>query len=246
MTTTDPHKHSPAELAGNLRKLAPPEVPSARMRARFQTLLAEENRHASKGNSPSQEILFRRAWWQILGMAAALLAVGLFLGARFFPKQPTAELAELAALRERMDKMDRLLTYAVLQEKPSGERFARVLAVAREKNPDRHVLADLVAMLAFDPSPNVRLSVVEALRAHAADPLVSGGVLSVLPKESAPEVQAAMIDLLAGSRDPAAKPFLAQLGAQEHTDAYVREAALHALAVLETTTYDPPPKSILL
>lgn len=246
MKTTDPHKNSPADFADNLRKLTPPEIPSGRLRARFQTLLAEESQRAAEGNSPPRVISFRRPWWQTLGLAAAMLAVGLFVGARFFPKEPTAELAELAALRERMDKMDRLLAYAVLQEKTSGERFAQVLDVAREKNPDRHQLADLVAMLAFDPSPNVRLSVVDALRVHAGDPLVSGGVLSVLPKESAPEVQAAMIDLLAGSRDPAAKPFLAQLGAQEHTDAYVREAALHALAVLETTTYDPPLKSILL
>jgi HEAT repeat protein len=129
-----------------------------------------------------------------------------------------------------------------------------VLATMDLKSPERKVLTDLVGSLAFDPSINVRLSAVEALTPHADDSLVRAGVLSALPRESAPLVQVAMIELLAGAREQAAKPVFEKLIRDESLDRNVREAARRALAVLRqptpsdgnpTATLNPNPQPAL-
>jgi hypothetical protein len=171
-------------------------------------------------------------------LALALLAGGLFAGQRFLaqpavvaPADDTAK-KELAELRQQLASMNQLVTYSLLQQQSTSERMQTVLAKMDLKSPDRKVLTDLVGALAFDPSINVRLSAVEALAQHADDTLVRAGVLSALPRESAPLVQVAMIELLTPWRDQAAKPVFERLSRDEALDRNVREAARRALAVL--------------
>jgi hypothetical protein len=170
--------------------------------------------------------------------AIALLVGGIFAGRHFMVK-PTAitpadntAKAELAALRAQVNSIGQLVTYSIQQQQSTSERMRAVLATMDLKSPDRKVLTDLVGSLAFDPSINVRLSVVEALSQHADDSLVRAGVLSALPRESAPLVQVAMIELLAGARDESAKPVFEKLSRDEALDRNVREAARRALAAL--------------
>jgi HEAT repeat protein len=128
------------------------------------------------------------------------------------------------------------VTYSLLQQQSTSERMRTVLATMDLKSPDRKVLTDLVGSLAFDPSINVRLSAVEALAQHSDDSLVRAGVLSALPKETAPLVQVAMIELLATARDQSAKPVFEKLSRDEALDRNVREAARRALAALRQPT----------
>ena len=107
-----------------------------------------------------------------------------------------------------------------------------MLATLDLKSPDRKVLTDLVGTLAFDPSVNVRLSAVEALAPHASDRLVRAGLVSTLPRETAPLVQLAMIELLASVREPDALPVFERLSRDEAADKNVREAARRALVAL--------------
>ena len=128
--------------------------------------------------------------------------------------------------------MSELVTYSLLQQQSTSDRLQTVLAKMDLKSPDRKVLTDLVGALAFDPSINVRLTAVEALAQHSDDTLVRAGVLSALPRERAPLVQVAMIELLTDARDRAAEPVFEKLSRDEATDANVRAAARRALAVL--------------
>ena len=107
------------------------------------------------------------------------------------------------------------------------------------KSPDRKVLTDLVGALAFDPSINVRLSAVEVLAQHTDDSIVRAGVLSALPRERAPLVQVAMIELLADAREPNALPVFEKLSRDEALDVNVRDAARRALASLRTPATRP-------
>jgi hypothetical protein len=148
------------------------------------------------------------------------------------PPVDTTAQTELAALRAQVNSMGQLVTYSLLQQQSTSERLKTVLATMDLKTPDRKVLTDLVGSLAFDPSINVRLSAVEALAPHADDSLVRAGVLSALPRENAPLVQVAMIELLATARDQAAKPVFEKLSRDEAIDRNVRDAAKRALAAL--------------
>jgi hypothetical protein len=169
--------------------------------------------------------------------ALALLCGGLFAGRHFLSQPATlptdiSAKQELAALRTQLNSVGQLVSYSLLQQQSTSERLRAVLATMELKNPDRKVLTDLVGTLVFDPSINVRLTAVDALAPHADDSLVRAGVLSALPRETAPLVQVAMIELLVASGDEAAKPVLEKLGRDEALDRNVRDAARRALIAL--------------
>jgi len=235
------------EITRKLDTLAGEPEPSPRLREQFYAMLETHQREA---DAPSPFALARsrldRFFAALLpaqpalqfSLAVALLVGGLFAGRQYLakpapaaPADDTAK-AELAALKAQVNSMGQLVTYSLLQQQSTSDRMRSVLATMDLKSPDRKVLTDLVGSLAFDPSINVRLSAVEALTQHADDSLVRAGVLSALPRESAPLVQVAMIELLANTRDQSAKPVFEKLSRDDTTDRNVREAARRALAVL--------------
>ena len=230
--------------------LLPPEEPSPRLRENFYAMLESHQREA---DAPSPFALAKsridRFFEALLpaqpalqfAFALALLAAGVFAGARFL-QQPAPVVAddsskhELAALRAQVNSMNQLVTYSLLQQKSTSDRLQSVLATMDLKSPDRKVLTDLVGALAFDPSVNVRLSAVEALAPHAGEEVVRAGLLAALPRESAPLVQMAMIELLASVHETGAEPILVQLSRNQQADENVREAAKRALASLRLPT----------
>ncbi len=247
----------------------PAAEPSPRLREQFYAMLETHQREA---DAPSPFALARgridRFFAALLpaqpalqfAFSLALLLAGLYAGQRFLapaPVLPPADDAakrELAALRTQVNSMGQLVTYSLLQQQSTSERMRTVLATMDLKSPERKVLTDLVGSLAFDPSINVRLSAVEALTQHADDAVVRAGVLSALPRENAPLVQVAMIELLAGIREEAAKPIFEKLVRDESLDHNVREAARRALAALRqparadgnpTATLKPNPQPAL-
>ncbi len=235
------------EITRKLDTLGGAPEPSPRLREQFYAMLETHQREA---DAPSPFVLARgridRFFAALLpaaptlqfALSLALLLGGLFAGQRFLAKPPVAApvdnsaKVELAALKAQMDSMGQLVTYSLLQQQSTSDRMKTVLATMDLKTPDRKVLTDLVGSLAFDPSINVRLSAVEALSQHADDSLVRAGVLSALPRENAPLVQVAMIELLAGAREQAAQPVFEKLSRDENLDRNVRDAARRALAVL--------------
>ena len=228
--------------------LLPAETPSPRLREQFYAMLETHQRDA---DAPSPFALAKsridRFFEAILpsqpalqfAFALTLLAAGIFAGARFI-QQPAVVTSddnaktELAALRSQVDNMGKLVTYSLLQQKSTSERLEGILATMDLANPDRKVLTDLVGALAFDPSVNVRLSAVEALAPHAEQDIVRAGLLASLPRESAPLVQMAMIELLASVRETEAVPVFEKISRDEAADQNVRDAAKRALASLRT------------
>ena len=179
-----------------------------------------------------------------LARPLALLIGGLFAGQHYLAPKAVAPAddparKELVALKAQVDTMGQLVTYSLLQQQTTSDRLQTVLAKMDLKSPDRKVLTDLVGALAFDPSINVRLSAVEVLAQHTDDSLVRAGVLSALPRERAPLVQVAMIELLADAREQNALPVFEKLSRDEALDINVRDAARRALASLRTPATRP-------
>lgn len=235
------------EITRKLDQLPQPE-PSARLRENFYAMLETHQRDL---DAPSPFALAKsridRFFEAILpaqpalqfAFALALLAAGIFAGARWLQKPavvvPDAKSQqELADLRAQVNDMGKLVTYSLLQQKSTSDRLSSVLATMDLRSPDRKVLTDLVGALAFDPSVNVRLSAVEALAPHAQEDVVRAGLLAALPRETAPLVQMAMIELLANVRESEAAPLFDRLMRDESADKNVRDAAKRALATLRT------------
>ena len=231
------------EMTSKLDAL-PEAEPSPRLRENFYAMLESHQREA---DAPSPFALARSRIDQFFAallpsqpalqfaFALALLVGGLLAGQHYLAKAPVTDdtaKQELAALKAQVNSMSELVAYSLLQQQSTSDRLQTVLTKMDLKTPDRKVLTDLVGALAFDPSINVRLTAVEALAQHSDDALVRAGVLSALPRERAPLVQVAMIELLANARDPAAAPVFDKLSRDEAADRDVREAARRALAVL--------------
>jgi anti-sigma factor RsiW len=250
------------EINRKLDAMPAEESPSPRLREQFYAMLETHQRDAdsispftlarSRLDRFFAALLPSTPALQFAGALAAL-AVGVFAGARYFQPVPAAppqvvdnsakHEAEIAALKAQMKEMGSLVAASLLQQKSTSERMQTVLATMDLKSPDRKVLSDLVGALAFDPSVNVRLSAVEALAQHADDRLVRAGLLSALPRETAPLVQVAMIELLTSVREPEAAAIFDRISRDESADKNVRESARRALAVLRAPSPTDPLKN---
>ena len=249
------------ELTRKLDALPATEEPSPRLREQFYAMLETHQRDA---DSVSPFALARgtldRFFAALLpaqpalqfAFSLALLAGGLFAGARYFqtpaatpvPVQASTSAAdverlaklekELADQKAQVKDMGSLVAASLLPQKSTSERLSTVLATMDLKSPDRRVLTDLVGALALDPSVNVRLSAIEALTPHANEAVVRNGLLAALSRESAPLVQVAMIELLTSVRETGATPLFERLSRDETADKDVRESARRGLAVLRS------------
>ena len=229
----------------------PPEEPGPRLRAQFLAMLDDEVRRETvakrapglrtSGRGLIADLFGVRPAFQV-GFAFAMLALGAFLGARFFaPKPPAAGDAtthrELADLRSKVDSMSQLVAYALARQQPDNARLRAVADDLQQGHLDSKKLNQLVGALAFDPSVNVRLSALQALYAHADQPIAREGVLAALPRERSPLVQLAMIDFLAAVHDHKAGPALRSLAQDSTADKNVRAAAGVALARISPFPY---------
>jgi hypothetical protein len=242
-------------MTRKLDALPATEEPSPRLREQFYAMLETHQRDA---DSVSPFALARgsidRFFAALLpaqpalqfAFALALLAGGLFAGARYFrppvivPTVDNSAKQEIAALKAQMNDMGSLVAASLLQQKSTSERLSTVLATIDLKSPDRRVLTDIVGALALDPSVNVRLSAVEALTAHADQAVVRQGLLAALSRESAPLVQVAIIELLTSVRATDATPLFERLSRDETADKNVRESARRGLALLRSPSPTDP------
>lgn len=254
------------EMTRRLDAFPAAEEPSPRLREQFYAML-ETHQRAADSVSPFAlakgrldrffaALLPSTPPLQFAGAMAAL-AVGLFAGARFLhepapsPVAPiastsTTETERLASLEKQltdqkaqMDDMSQLVLASLLQQKSTSERIQTILATMDRQSPNQRMLSDIVAAMSLDPSVNVRLSAVEALTQHAGERIVRAGLLSALPRENAPLVQIAMIELLASIREAEAAPLFDRLSRDETADKNVRESARRGLAVLRTPNPSP-------
>ena len=238
-----------ADLQQTLRALdrLPVPAPSARLRANVYAMIEDAQREA---DAPSPFALARsrldaifasflpsRPAWQF-ALTVALLAVGLWGGARLFRPAPVvitepdpATQRELAELRAKVESVDQIVSSTLRQQSATG-RLQGVLAAMDAGTADERLLASLLNTLAFDPSVNVRLGALEALYTHADHDPVRAAVLAALPRERSPLVQVAMIDFVGATGDPATAATLTALSRDDRVDAVVREAAERGLAQL--------------
>ena len=90
---------------------------------------------------------------------------------------------------------------------------------------DARVAAAFASTLRRDPSPNVRLAVLDAIGSTPHHDALNAAIVAALPEEPLPAVRLAMIDLLARIGDARARAMLRRL-AETDADPAVRARAL--------------------
>jgi hypothetical protein len=213
----------------NLPSSLPADEPGPEMRSRFyETLSAYRDGSANSAAVARQR---SRMLWQIAAGVVLLIAGGAAgYGVRAGQSQGTSELSQL---RGEVNSMRQLVALSLLQQASASERLRGVSWAYRVESSDTEVLSALVSAVNHDPNINVRLAAVDALHPFAASPTTRDAVMQALPRENAPIVQVALIDLLVDLKEKEALKELERMASDDSTDTSVRQHAKWALERLQ-------------
>ena len=206
--------------------ILPPEEPDSKMRTRFYESLGAYRLGAESRASK---------WWPLspaLQIAAsfAILALGLTAG---YSLRPDKTGDQVAQLREEVTGMRQLVALSLLQQQSASERLRGVGYAYRSEPSNTEVLSALVTAINNDASINVRLAAVDALHTFSGSPATRQAILEALPKQNAPLVQVALIDLLVDFKERQAATELRRMAADETVNDGVKQRALWALETLQ-------------
>jgi hypothetical protein len=235
--------------AGELQTLwgtlgaSPTLEPGPEMRSRFDTMLAAYKHGLDHGHSKNWRESVNTwisAWWPRqpvlqFGVALALLGVGVFAG--YEARSTTARNAqpnnEITELRGELSQMRQMFAVSLMQQQSAGDRLRGVNWSYQLQQPGREVLTTLLETLMHDPSVNVRLATVDALRQFGDQPVVRRGVVEAMSRQDSPMVQVALIDLAVDLREKQSVQTLQQMSQDAKLDQAVRQRAAKGLAELE-------------
>jgi HEAT repeats/Putative zinc-finger len=219
--------------------LIPVEAPGPRLRARFyESLEAYRRGHEESAKTVSIKTIVSRkfqrpAMWQFAAAAAALFAGGLFLGRSLDIRKEAGDKVtsnqQIGQLRTEVDHMRQLVALSLLQQQSATDRLQGVNWAYRVEKSDTEVVTALLNAVRADPSVNVRLAAVDALRPFgSSSPLVRKAIGQSLLKQDSPMVQIALIDLLVDLRDHASSAPIRTLSEDPKMRTEVRERAREA------------------
>ncbi len=210
MRTVEQHLESCGECRENAAfwqelALMPREEPTENLRARFDTMLSafEEGRWENTSRESARRSL-RPGWtagaWLRMPLAQAALAL-MFLAAGFLVGRhsdatQSTESQELTAMHRELGSMRQLVVLSMLQNQLASERLQGVTWSRQVERPDPEILSALLHTLRLDPSVDVRLAALDALRRYGSQPQVRTGLIDSLQVQQSPLVQIALIDLL--------------------------------------------------
>jgi hypothetical protein len=216
-----------------LGSIPAPPVPSNRMRERFSATIAAERASADRRPASRRvrgRTLTARAWPREplvqLAMAASLLIGGIVIGRVTTPRPaPVVPSPEIAEVRGELRDMREMLTLSLLQQQSATERLRGVSWTAQIDQPGSEVVTALLDTLLHDPSVNVRLAAIDALRRFSDRPDVRLGTKRAVTDRSWPLLQVAVIDFMVETRDPEAPALFRALAQDTSVDESVRGRA---------------------
>jgi hypothetical protein len=218
--------------------LIPAEAPGPALRARFYESLDAYRRGAEESGAVPAKQPFHAAftaWWKRpafqFAAAAAMLAVGVFVGRSFEFRKDTNQLGEL---RGEVDHMRQLVALSLMQQQSATDRLQGVNWAYRVEKSDTDVVTALLKTVREDASVNVRLAAVDALKPFAkGSPLVRKALIQSLVRQDSPMVEIALVDLLVELRESSAIAPIRVLSSDVKQPAEVRERARSAAAELQ-------------
>jgi HEAT repeats len=204
----------------------PEQTPSNLMEERFRLFIQVEKQKV-KAEKPGFLKELRMEW--IAGIAAAVVLIGIGFGWLWRINQQ--QQSQIAALSSAMDKTQKMLVLAVLQEPSASERIQAVNVLEREKA-DPQIIQALVQTLNTDDMVNVRMKAAQALSSFSYDHSARQALIKSLMIQDSPEVQITIIELLVAIGEKKAAPSLRTLSEDPALLEVVRERAERGLEVL--------------
>jgi HEAT repeat protein len=213
------------DLWGTLGAL-PEEDPSLAMRTRFYDSLREWRRQESTRRQP--------LWWlrhPAFQAAAAVLILAIGVGAGFMLRGRDS--VEVSQLRGEVYNMRQLVALSLMQQQSASDRLRGVNFTYHVEQSDPQVLGALLTTVNHDPSVNVRLAAVDALRNFNDSLIGRRGVVQALAKQDSPLVQIAILDQIVELHEKSAVANIQFLLSSQTLNPDVRQRAQWALKQLQ-------------
>jgi len=204
----------------------PEEDPSMNMRVRFYDSLRAWRQQEAHRRQP--------LWWLRhpafqAACAVAILVIGVGVGYMVRGRDS----AEVSQLRGEIYNMRQMVALSLLQQQSASDRLRGVNYAYRVEQSDPQVLSALLTTVNHDPSVNVRLAAVDALRNFTDSPVGRKGLVQALAKQDSPLVQIAILDQIVELHEKSAASAIQFLLSGQNVNPDVRQRAEWALKRLQ-------------
>lgn len=170
-----------------------------------------------------------RMYWKWTSIAAGFLALIVLVSSVYLNLN---QQERLMAMQKEIEKTQRMLILSMLENPSASNRMQAMGVSLQQVERDDEVLDALQQVLDYDPNVNVRLKAANAMANFIDEPAVIGILIASLNKQSYPQVQIALIEILTEARKKEAVEAFHKLLEQEQLMDIVRDKAAEGIGVL--------------
>jgi negative regulator of sigma E activity len=208
-----------------------PVRPSVALREQFQAMLHAEEKAveaAKRQQDAKQGKLVSMQWFSALGkvgVAAAILLIGIGIGYSISQKSGTANSKEIGELKTSIRDVKETLMLNMLNNESASDRIKAVSYTEDLSSPNQRVIDALENTLNNDKNVNVRLAALYSLAKYSDYPSVSDSLVASLSRQKEPLIQIVLINLLGEKKNTKAIRPIQQILQDQKTIPAVKDIA---------------------
>lgn len=202
-------------------------TPSQELDSRFYEMLAKEKKPVAKPSFSLDwltDLVFSKA-------AGVALLVAISFSAGLMMQKKTGSV-EVNVLAEEVKGLKEMMMISMLEKESATDRLKAVSLSEEIPGPSKKVTDALLKTLSSDPSVNVRLASLEALRTYAKSPGVRANLVRAIAQQDSPLVQVALADLMVELQEKSSVGELKKVMEQENTPKEVKQRIKESINVL--------------
>jgi len=202
-------------------------TPSQDLDARFYEMLAKEKKASAKPSISWS--WFADSVYSKLAVGAMLIMVG-FVGGKMMQK--TTDGSEVTVLAKEVKDMKEMMMISMLEKESATDRLKAVSLSEEIQGPSKNVTDALFKTLNSDPSVNVRLATLEALRNYSKSAAVREALVRSIANQDSPLVQMALAELMVKLQEKSSVKELKKIIEQKSTPKEVKQRITESIKVL--------------
>lgn len=210
----------------NMDKIKEP-VPSKNLDKKFYDFLTKETSR-SKQFDFSSWFTFE-SWIPKLAVASILIVAG-FIGGTLLQKNSGG--GEVRELANEVSGLKELMMISMLEKESATDRLKAVSLSEEIQGPSKKVTEALLKTLNSDPSVNVRLAALDAIKNYAKSPNVREGLVRAIARQESPLVQVALAELMVTLQEKSSVKELRKILEQKSTPKEVKQRIEESIKVL--------------
>lgn len=205
--------------------------PAKKMSTRFYTMLEEEKKSV-RGSWQASLAGYIKKWTDELTIPKLAYAVVLLVIGGFIGSQLTGNQSEIEQLSQEMQAMKEMMMVNMLEGASAADRLKAVNISSELPRADFEAIHALLFTLNNDPSVNVRVQTIEALKRWGNDERVRQGLVRSIAKQESPNVIIELADAMIELELKSSAPELEKILEERDFEYTVKQKIQNSIAVL--------------